>query len=269
MDFAEKYGPWAVVAGASEGIGRSLALELGARGLSVVLIAKDGPLEEVSEQLRREHGVDTRIARVDLAAANALEGIVQAAAGCEVGLYVANAGGDASASLFLDNDLAYWERLARMNMLTTLQACHHFGAGMRERKRGGLLLVNSAGCYGGGSYLATYNASKAFLLVFAEGLWAELHPHGIDVLTIALNSTDTPNFRRIVAKTGMPVPDGLASADEVASVALDRLPHGPVHNWGLADDEIGHAISSAVDRRKRILECDRLSRNIYSAPDVS
>jgi short-subunit dehydrogenase len=147
--------------------------------------------------------------------------------------------------------------------MTTIQACHHFGGLMRERGRGGLLIVNSGGCYGGGSFLVTYNACKAFLLNFSEGLWAELRPHGVDVLTIALNVTDTPNFRRILAKTGMPMPADVASPDEVAEVALAQLPNGPVQNWGLAEDEAGFAVISASGRRAKVLEMDQVSARIY------
>lgn len=263
MDFAAQYGPWAVVAGASEGIGRSLAVKLAERGLSILLIAKDGPLEDVADGIRRDHAVECRTAWIDLAAPDAFERIAEATARCEVGIYVANAGGDASASRYLDCDPAYWVGLTRMNVLTTMQACHQFGNGMRARSRGGLLLINSGGCYGGSSFLATYNACKSFLLTFAEGLWAELRPHGVDVLTIALDVTDTPNFRRILAKTGMRVPEAMAQPEEVAEVALARLPHGPIHNWGLADDEPGYAGTSAAVRRARVLEMDRATTRIY------
>jgi short-subunit dehydrogenase len=152
--------------------------------------------------------------------------------------------------------------------VTTTQACHHFGRQMRKRGRGGLLIVNSGGCYGGGSFLTTYNACKGFLLNFSEGLWAELRPHGVDVLTIALNVTDTPNFRRILAKTGMPVPEQMASPDEVAEVALAQLPNGPVQNWGLAEDDDGFGMSAAV-RRARVLAMDAVSDRIYGSASKS
>jgi len=262
MEFKERYGPWAVVAGASEGIGRSFALSLADRGVSSILIALDGPLEEVAEEVRAR-GVEAMTARIDLAAPDAFERIAEAAEGKEVGLYVANAGGDANASRYLDIEAEAWLRLARVNIMTTMQACHHFGSRMRERKRGGLLIVNSGGCYGGGSFLVTYNASKAFLLNFAEGLWAELRPHGVDVLTIALNVTDTPNLRRILAKSGVPVPEDAASPDEVAKVALAKLPDGPVQNWGHDEDDPGFAGISAATRREKVLQMDAGASRIY------
>jgi short-subunit dehydrogenase len=262
MTFREKYGPWAIVAGASEGVGRSFALQLAERGLSLVLLALDGPLEEVAAEARR-HGVEVVTATVDLARPDAPDRIAEAAGEREVGLYVAVAGGDANASRFLDTEADAWVRLAHVNMITTLQACHYFGRRMRARGRGGILIVNSGGCYGGGSFLVTYNASKAFLLNFAEGLWAELRPHGIDVLSIQLNVTDTPNLRRILAKTGMPLPEEMASPDDVARTALERLPHGPVHNWAVADEDAGFAPCSAAERRARVLAMEESAKRMY------
>jgi short-subunit dehydrogenase len=262
MAFREQYGPWAIVAGASEGTGRSFALQLAERGLSLILIALDGPLDEVADEARAR-GVEVVTARIDLSRADAMDHICEAAGGREIGLYVANAGGDANASRYLDHDVNAWVALAHVNMITTMKAGHYFGRRMRARGRGGLLIVNSGGCYGGGSFLVTYNACKAFLLNFAEGLWAELRPHGVDVLSIQLNVTDTPNLRRILAKTGMPLPMEMASPDDVVAMALERLPHGPVHNWGALDDEPGFAPCSAAERRERVLAMDAASARMY------
>jgi short-subunit dehydrogenase len=125
------------------------------------------------------------------------------------------------------------------------------------------LLVNSGACYGGASFLAAYSASKAFVLNFGEGLWAELRPHGVDVLNLVLGMTDTPAFRALLAEKGMPVPENIASAVDVARAGLERLPNGPIHNWGFADDVAGFAPSSAAGRRERILMVDRMSKHIF------
>ena len=111
--------------------------------------------------------------------------------------------------------------------------------------------------------MAAYSASKAFTLNFGESLWSELRPHGVDVLNLVLGRTDTPAFRALLAEKGLPVPPGLASPDDVAQTGLDRLPHGPVHNWGLADDVVGYAPSSASARRSRILAIDSATKQMY------
>jgi len=144
-----------------------------------------------------------------------------------------------------------------------MRCCHHFAGKMRHRGRGGLLLVGSGGCYGGGSFMAAYTASKAFDLCFAESLWAELRPHNVDVLYMALGTTDTPALRALLAERGLPLPPGLASPDEVAAVGLARLPLGPIYNWGQEDDDVGYATSSASARRARILAVDKSASRIF------
>lgn len=264
MDFAERYGPWAVIAGASEGTGRSFARQIAARGLNCILLARRAaPLAALAREIRDETGSECVTASVDLAAGNALEQIIAAVGDREVGLYVANAGADPNGALFLDRELHSWTALAQRNVLTTLQCCHRFAGPMRARGRGGLLLVNSGACYGGGSFMSVYAGTKAFELCFAEGLWAELRPHGVDVLSLVLGQTDTPAFRQLLAAKGLPVPPNLASPDAVATIGLDRLAHGPVHNCGQDDDAVGFATGPASARRERVLMIDRMSRAVF------
>lgn len=262
MSFAAQYGPWAIVAGASEGVGASLAKAIAARGVNCLLVAKRGPLEDVAQAVRAQ-GVECRTAAIDLAAPDACSRIVDAVGTREIGLYVANAGSDRIGARFHDREIGAWRKLLQLNVVTTIEACHHFGGLMRDRGRGGLLLVNSGACYGGASILASYAACKGYLLNFAEGIWAELRPFGVDVLTIALNKTDTPMFRGMLERNGLPVPADLAAPDDVAETALDRLPYGPIHNWGLADDEPGPNWPSAAARRAHVLEVDAASAAIF------
>jgi short-subunit dehydrogenase len=253
MSFAERYGPWAVVAGASEGTGRELARKLAAERLPSILIARRaGPLQDLAQQIRDETGVECVTATIDLAKPDALERISEAVAGREVGLFIANAGSDPNGSRFLDKDLQAWTDLAQRNVMTLMQCCHHFARPMAARGRGGLMLVNSGAGYGGALGLATYAASKAFELVFAEGLWAELQPSGVDVLTLVLGQTDTPEYRRLLAEKGLPIPPDLASPVAVAEAGLAQLPHGPIHNFGQPNDVAGIAPASPDARRARV-----------------
>jgi uncharacterized protein len=264
MSFAERYGPWAVVAGASEGIGRSFAREIAARGVPCVLLARrEGALRALAGEILAESGVACVTAAVDLAASDALERIVAAVGTHDIGLFVSNAGSDPNGARFLDRDMAVWLELVQRGVITLLKCCHHFGASMRSRGKGGLLLVNSGACYGGGSFLATYSATKAFMLNLTEGLWTELRPHGIDVLTLILGMTDTPELRRLLAVHGQPVPPNIASPDDVAQIGLSRLPHGPVHNWGADEDQLGFAPMSASARRARVLMIDAAGKRVF------
>jgi len=265
MNFAEQYGPWAVVAGASEGTGREFARRIAANGVPCVLLARRAePLAALAQEIRAESGVECVTASVDLAAPDAPGQIAAAVGSREVGLFVSNAGADTNGSFFLDRDLKSWIELAQRNSMTTMACCYHFAAPMRTRGKGGLLLVNSGACYGGASSMAVYSASKAFTLCLGEGLWAELRPHGVNVLNLVLGRTDTPAFRALLAEKGMPVPENIASAEDVARVGLERLAHGPVHNWGQADDAVGFATNSAAMRRERILMLDKISNQIFN-----
>jgi short-subunit dehydrogenase len=264
MTFAERYGPWALVLGASEGTGREFARQLAAQGIPSVLVARRAePLADLAAEIRDQHGLDCATATIDLACADALPRIVAAVGGREIGLFVCNAGGDPNGSLFLDHDLATWRALVQRNVMTMLDCAHHFAGPMQARGRGGILLVNSGACYGGSTTMATYSASKAFMLCFAEGLWAELGKHGVDVLTLVLGQTDTPEFRRFMAAKNMPFPERVASAEDVVREGLERLPHGPIHNIGQADDQPGMSPISAADRRKRVVGISRVVDQLY------
>ncbi len=261
---ADRYGPWAVIAGASEGTGRAFAKQLAAAGIRCVLIARrEQPLRELAEEIHREFRIECVTAPIDLSAPDACERVKAAVGDREIGLYIANAGADPNGARFLDRDIGTWLDLVNRNVVNTLRCCHHFGGLMRARRRGGILLVGSGSCYGGGSFMATYSASKAFDLCFAESLWAELRPHHVDVLFFALGTTDTPALRALLAEKGLPAPVGLASPDDVARIGLERLPHGPVHNWGQADDEAGFAPNAPAVRRARILMIDQSSKRIF------
>lgn len=252
-DFAGRYGPWALIAGASEGTGAFFARQLAAKGLNLLLVARRAaPLEQLAEELRTAHGVECVTASIDLARGDAAEQLLAAAGGREVGLLILNAGADTDGSMFLDNAVANWDQLAMRNVMTVMRALHAFGAPMRERRRGGLMVVGSGACYGGLPGIGVYAATKAFDLVLCEALWAELEPQGVDVLSYVLGRTDTPAHRELMEARGMAIPDGLADPDDVARLGLERLPFGPVCNWGEADDQAIMSTTSAAQRRERI-----------------
>jgi short-subunit dehydrogenase len=264
VSFVDRYGPWAIIAGASEGTGSAFARRLAASGVSCVLLARrEAPLSALANELRNESGVECVVGAVDLAASDALERVIEVVGDREVGLFVSNAGADPHSSRFLDRGIDAWLALAQRNVMTTMRCCHHFAGPMRARGRGGLLLVNSGACYGGATGLAVYAATKAFTLCLGEALWTELRTEGVDVLNLVLGRTDTPAFRELLAQKGMPVPDNLASADDVARVGLERLPHGPVHDYGVADDVSAYGLSSAAARRERVLRIDAATAQLF------
>lgn len=264
MTFRDKYGPWALITGASQGVGRAFARRIAAEGVNLVLVARrEGPLGELARELAGEFGVETLPLSLDLHADDAADRILAAIGSREIGLFVSNAGADPFGSRFLDRDLAQWRGLVNLNVNHLLTLCHALGGAMRTRGRGGIVVIGSGACYGGGRFMATYSGAKGFSLNFTESLWSELKPHGVDVLYMALAMTDTPELRRLMAERGQPVPDGIASPDDVAAKGLESL--GVLHliNWGQADDQDGFVSASAAARRGRVEVIDQSTRRVF------
>jgi short-subunit dehydrogenase len=266
MTLPERYGPWAIIAGASEGTGRAFALKLAREGLNCILVARrEGPLRSLAEEVRAATGRECVTCAMDLSSPDASDRLIEAVGSREIGLYISNAGSDPNGAQFLEKDLGNWIELVNRNVLTTMRCSYHFGKAMCARGRGGIILVGSGACYSGASNMAIYSATKAFDLCMGEGLWAEFRHHGVHVLNLILGRTDTPALRELLARSGLPVPAGLASPEEIAEVGMARLPFGPVHNWGLRDDEVGYAPNSAAMRRERILTVERMSQQMFGA----
>jgi short-subunit dehydrogenase len=99
--------------------------------------------------------------------------------------------------------------------------------------------------------MSIYSASKAFSLNFAEALWCELQPHGVDVLSFVLGQVDTPAYRTLLTEVGKPFPEQWATPEAVAHAALDKLGDGPVQNMGFGEDELGMGPTSPAARRQR------------------
>jgi short-subunit dehydrogenase len=239
-DFADRYGPWAVVAGASDGTGAAFAQDLAARGLNVVLVARRQPLlEELAGRLPTE----SRVVVLDLSMPDAGERLAAEVADLDVGMLVFNAGADDHNLPFLDQPLEDLRSLVRRNCSAVLDTCHLIGARLVERGRGGVIVVSSGAAWAGGGTLAGYGATKAFDLILAEALWAEWQPEGVDVLALVLGATDTPSLRRVMAKRGTSYAEVAQPADVVRD-GLDHLRDGPTWSMGMPDPQgafpLGH-----------------------------
>lgn len=189
--FLERFGPWAMVTGASSGIGEAFARQLAGEGLHLALVARRGDrLEKLAGELRDRHGIATRVIAVDLANEGFLPAIERATDDLEVSLLVNNAGVIA-AGRFLDNDLAAELNMLHLNTRAALILAHHFGRRMRERRRGGVIFVSSTLAFAGVPSLSAYAASKAHALSFAEGFAREAQGDGIAVMALCPGPTRT------------------------------------------------------------------------------
>lgn len=232
MTFSERYGPWALVAGASEGVGAAFAEGLAARGVNVVLLARrQAVLDEVARAIRSRHGVETRTLEIDLAAADAASRVLAGVADLEIGFFVYCAGADPDYRHFLASPLGTAESMVHRNCIVPMQLCHPLAGPMVERGRGGIVIFGSGAGFAGAPNMVAYAASKAFDMVFAEALWTELKPKGVDVLGLILGETDTPALRRLRHDRGLAGPDepvkSAASVQEVIDDAFANLAKGP------------------------------------------
>jgi uncharacterized protein len=230
MITAKQYGPWALIAGGSEGVAASFAHKLAGVGMNLVLVARRlEPLEKLSQEVRASSGVEVRTLSLDLKRSDMLERIREATDDIEVGLLIFNAAELGSTmGPFLDRTLEDVLATVRVTAIGQTTLAHHFGSHMAARGRGGVILVGSVSGNAGMPNHATYCASKAYSQILAEALWCELKPRGIDVLSLVLGVTDTPARARaaIPDAPGLPV----SSSDDVAQQALDNLADGgPVY----------------------------------------
>jgi short-subunit dehydrogenase len=219
MDLVKRYGRWAIVAGASEGLGAAFARALAAAGFDLVLIARRSePLEALAAELRKG-GRTVETHAFDLAAPD-LEARLSALAERDVGVVVYNAALSIIAP-FLDTPLADKQRILDVNTRGPLTAAHVLGGAMAARGRGALVLVSSLTAFWGSAWVATYGATKAFNLALGEALAVEYAPLGVDVVVACAGATRTPGFA--AATAGKKAPKSM-SPDDVARQTLARLP---------------------------------------------
>ncbi len=183
--FLSRYGRWAVVTGASDGIGREFARELALKGLSVVLVARRLPeLQALAEELRATHSVGTRMIAVDLATDAGNDHVLAQTAELDVGLLVACAGFGTSGD-FVNGAIDAECDMLDVNCRSTLRLSWHFGRVFQGKRRGGIVLLSSIVAFQGTPKSAHYAATKAYVQTLAEGLRAELKGTGVDVLAVA------------------------------------------------------------------------------------
>jgi uncharacterized protein len=220
MTFVDKYGPWAVVAGGSDGIGAAFARGLAARGLNVVPIARGrNSLADLAEDLRARYpAVEVRTVAVDLSVDDAAEQVAAATADLEVGCFVYNVGSEPAYGDFLSHEWDFVHGRLTRNIVTKTALVHHFGRAMRPRRRGGIVLMGSMAGFFGNPGFTLYAASKAFTRYLAEGLWHEFAKDGIDLISPVVGPTDTPTMVKAYGR----LEDAMDPA-AVADQALNRL----------------------------------------------
>lgn len=220
--FDQQYGPWAVVTGASSGLGAEFARQLADRGLDVVLVGRrrDALRERAAELAAR--GVSSRVLALDLLDPGAPLRLVNAVHSLDVGLVVHSAGA-LSVGAFEESRLEDELRLLDLNARVPLELSRRLAPRLAERGRGGLIFLSSFVAYRGGPNLANYTASKAWNLSFAESLGPELGPRGVDVLAVCPGFVDTPMIARFLPRLARVPSMPLIGPEPVVAAALSAL----------------------------------------------
>lgn len=217
-----RYGPWAVVTGASSGIGREMAQSLAEAGLNLVMVARSQEtLELLARDLSSRYGVGTRVVAADLSLETGAGAVEAATHNLDVGLLVAAAGFGTSGP-FLDPSPEKELAMLDVNCRAPLEMSLHFGRRFAERGRGGLVLMSSIVGFQGTPNSAHYSATKAYVRTLAEALHAELSPLGVDVVASAPGPTDSGFADRAGMRMGRAL-----KPEDVAWPTLDALGRGP------------------------------------------
>jgi short-subunit dehydrogenase len=224
----ERYGEWALVTGASSGIGREFARALARDGMSCVLTARrEDRLRALAAELERTHGIATRVVTADLADPRGADGLADAVADLEIGVLVNNAG-FGYAGRFDKQDVERLRALVHVNCVAPVVLTSRLLPAMRARGRGAVIISGSIAGHQPLPRLAAYSASKAFDRLLGEALWGELRGTGVDALVLEPGPTDT-EFQATAGE----IPHPGEPAGAVVRVALDALGRQPsvVSGW--------------------------------------
>jgi uncharacterized protein len=243
--FQERYGPYGLVAGGSDGLGAAFAEAMARQGLNLVLVARHKDrLKAAAARLRETYDVDVVPLAADLADIDDAKKQL-GALDVPIGLLVYNAA-FAPIGRFEDTGDEDLARAVDVNVKAPLLLAKLLSASMIERGRGGIVLMSSLAGAQGSPNLATYAATKSFNAILAEGLWKELKPHGVDVLACCAGAVLTPGYEQ--ATQSKPAP-GTLQASDVAEHTLNALGRGPVVVPG-ATNKIGRFVLTRLLPRR-------------------
>jgi short-subunit dehydrogenase len=263
MYFRQSYGPWALVAGASEGLGAAYAEALAVRGLNLVLVARRLELlTSLSARLTGAYGVQVRTLQLDLALPEAAAQVAGETQSLEIGLLVYNAAFSAVGA-FLERTLEERLREIDTNVRTPLALLNTFGARMLAQGHGGIILMSSLSAFQGSAFVTNYSASKAYNLILAEGLWEEWRRGGVDVLACIAGSTRTPNYLASAPRPNGSFTDATMEPRRVVAEALAALGHRPSVIPGRVNRLSSFVMRRLLSRRAAVRIMGSVLRGMY------
>ena len=260
--FHAHYGPWAVVAGASAGLGAEFATQLAARGLNLVLIARRKELlDELSAKLTREYAIEVQPLELDLAREDAGAVVEAATSDIEVGLLVYNAA-LSMIGPYLQTSLQDHLDEVAINCRAPLTLSYILGQKMVKRRRGGIVLMSSLSSSQGSALITNYTATKAYNRLLAEGLWEELRTQGVDVIACSPSAVSTPNYIASAPRSGR-ISASTMTPHAVVSETLVALGKQPVIIPGWSNRLANVFMQRVLPHKTAIKLMGRVMRGMY------
>ncbi|MBK3666216.1 SDR family NAD(P)-dependent oxidoreductase [Bradyrhizobium diazoefficiens] len=216
--------PFAIVTGASTGIGLELARRCAKEGYDLLIAADEPAIEQAATSLRGS-GADVEAVQADLATTEGVDKLTAAIRGRAVDALLANAGRGLGHA-FLDQEFTKVRRVIDTNITGTVYLIHKIGNDMRRRNAGRILITGSIAGFMPGSFQAVYNGTKAFLNSFSFALREELKGTDVTVTCLMPGATETEFFRRAGMMDTKVGTDEKDDAAEVANNGFDAMIKG-------------------------------------------
>ena len=262
--FKEKYGPVALVAGASEGLGAAWSKALAARGLDLVIIGRRAErLHTIAQELTNQFKVNVWPVSCDLGLPGATEQILQAIGDKPINCLVYNA---ASSYIgpFMDESSAMHNRIITSNITTPLNLVYRLAANMLQQRRGAVIFMASLAGFQGSGFLTTYASTKAFTRIFAESLWYEWKSKGVDVIACCAGATATPNYIQTKPGKISPLAPKPQQPEKVVEECLNRLGKTPSFISGTGNKVASFFMQHIFSRKKAITIMGDTTKKMYS-----
>ncbi len=267
MNFKERYGAVALVAGASEGMGAAFARALAKEGMDVVLVARRKKnLELLAEELSAQYSVKTWMVSCDLGAPDVIGQITDVIGDMMIHFLVYNAA-LSYIGPYLDNPILDHIEIADVNMITPMKMLHHFGRRMVQQKKGGIVLMSSIAGNQGSGFLATYAATKAFNRILAESLWYEWKTKGVDVIGCCAGATLTPNYIDSKPKKISVFAPKPQLPEQVVAECLSKLGSTPSFVSGGSNKVASFLMNHILSLKKSVNIMGDTTRKMYGIKD--
>lgn len=263
MTLQEKYGSWALITGASSGIGEEFARRLASEKMNLILVARrKDRLKKLADEIKEKHDVKIVVAPLDFSNDNLIEELKAYIEDREVGLLINNAGFGYNGE-FGNDDVKQQTDMIRVNCIAPTLLTHHFVQPMKERKKGAIIFLGSLVGFIPAPFTTTYSATKAFNLFMGEGLWYELRKYYIDVLTLNPGGTDT-GFQKVANTSAGPIP---RTVEQVVNTAMKKLGKRPSVVDGFYNKALS-VIPRFITRRSALMIAGYMRKKLYTVPSI-